>query len=342
MSGDPAIAQSPLRDAIVIDMAIPAAPGGALTPRIDDFEQQVDQYFAGGVTAGSFTVAADFETSVLSTIKSIARTRSFFLGNPDRFVLVDGGDDIVRARQQGKLAVSFNFQGTNPLTGDLDMLEVYRRLGVGHVLLAYNSRNMVGDGCHERTDGGLSRFGIQAIERMNQVGIIVDGSHTGVRTTMEMFEVTKAPAIFSHSSPRALCGHERCISDDQIRACASTGGVIGLMGVGLFFSDTAADIPGERIVEGIDYVARLVGPEHAGLGLDYVNDSKQMMRMLGAGGRHYGDGSGYQVDEIHFASPTVIPEIAERLLERGYGEQAVRGILGENWLRVCREVWKVH
>jgi membrane dipeptidase len=340
MSGIPVVVQSPLRDAIVIDMAIPAAPGGALTPRADDFEQQVDQYFAGGVTAGSFTVAADFETSVLSTIKSIARTRSFFMGNPDRFVLVDGVDDIVRARQQGKLAVSFNFQGTNPLTGDLDMLEVYRRLGVGHILLAYNHRNMVGDGCHEQSDGGLSRFGVRVVEKMNEVGIIVDGSHAGYRTSMEMLEVTSAPAIFSHSSPRALCDHERCITDDQIRACARTGGVIGLTGVGRFISKEGTDVSAERIVEGIDYVAHLVGPEHAGLGLDYANDPNQVARLLRAGRRHYGDPSSYPADNLKFAPPTAIPEIAYRLLERGYGETEVRGVLGENWLRVYREVWK--
>jgi len=332
--------QGLLDDAIIVDMTIPVAPGSGLTPTSHDFTEQLDQYLAGGVTWGSFTVAADFETSVQVTIKSIARTRKFFQRDPERFVLIDGVDDVIRARQQGKFAVDFNFQGTNPLAGDLDMLEVYRRLGVGHILLAYNSRNMVGDGCHERTDGGLSRFGVQAIQKMNEVGIIVDGSHTGYRTTMEMFEVTGAPAIFSHSSPRALCNHERCIADDQIRACAGTGGVIGLTGVGLFISGDGTDTSAARIVEGIDYVVRLVGPEHAGLGLDYVKDSKQMMRMLGAGGRHYGDGSGYRVDDIHFASPAVIPEIAERLLERGYGEQEVRGILGENWLRVCREVWK--
>ncbi len=340
MSGDPAVAQSPLRDAIIVDMTIPVAPGSGLTPTAGDFQEQVDQYLEGGVTCGSFTVAADFETSVLSTIKSIARTRNFFLRDPDRFVLVDGVDDIVRARQEGKLAVSFNFQGTNPLTGDLDMLEVYRRLGVGHILLAYNHRNMVGDGCHEQSDGGLSRFGRRVVKKMNEVGIIVDGSHAGYRTSMEMLEVTSAPTIFSHSSPRALCDHERCITDDQIRACARTGGVIGLTGVGLFISKEGTDASAERIVEGIDYVAQLVGPEHAGLGLDYVKDPSKAERMLRAGRRHYGDPSSYPADNLKFAPPTAIPEIAHRLLERGYGEQEVRGILGENWLRVYREVWK--
>ena len=340
MTASPAIAQAPLRDAIIVDMTIPVCPGSGLTPTAEDFEEQVNQYIQGGVTCGSFTVAADVETSVLATIKSIARSRNFFLRDPDRFVLVDGVDDIICARQEGKLAVSFNFQGTNPLTGDLDMLEVYRRLGVGHILLAYNHRNMVGDGCHEKTDGGLSRFGVRVVEKMNEVGIVVDGSHAGYRTSMEMLEVTSAPAIFSHSSPRALCDHERCITDDQIRACARTGGVVGLTGVGLFISNEGTDVSPERIVEGIDHVAQLVGPEHAGLGLDYVKDPSKAERMLRAGRRHYGDPSSYPGDNLRFASPTAIPEIAERLFGRGYDEKAVRGVLGENWLRVYREVWR--
>jgi membrane dipeptidase len=321
-------------------MTIPVALGSELTPTAEEFNAQVDQYLAGGVTHGSFTVAADVETSVLATIKSIARTRNFFLRDPERFLLVDGADDILRAGREGKLAVSFNFQGTNPLTGDLDMLELYRRLGVGHILLAYNHRNMVGYGCHEPNDEGLSRFGLRVVEKMNEVGIIVDGSHAGHRTSMEMLEVTSAPAIFSHSNPRALCDHERCITDDQIRACARTGGVIGLTGVGVFISKEGDDVSAGRIVEGIDYVAQLVGPEHAGLGLDFVNDPNRAARMLRAGRRQYGNPGSQGTKELRFASPTAIPEIAQRLVDRGYAEKEVRGVLGENWLRVCREVWR--
>ena len=133
-------------------------------------------------------------------------------------MLVDTFADVERAKLEGKFAVVLHFQGTNPLGGDLNMVEVYYRLGIRHMLMAYNMKNLVGDGCMECTDDGLSRFGVAVVEEMNRVGMIVDVTHTGYRMTMDTFEVSKAPVIFSHSNPAAVWDIPRNVKDDQIKA----------------------------------------------------------------------------------------------------------------------------
>lgn len=110
--------------------------------------------------------------------------------------------------------------------------------------MAYNQRNAVADGCHERTDGGLSRFGIELVQAMNRVGMLVDCTHTGYRSSMDVFEVSQAPVVFSHSNARAVWDHERNIRDDQAQACARTGGVIGVVGAG---SSSATTKPEPRV-----------------------------------------------------------------------------------------------
>jgi membrane dipeptidase len=141
---------------------------------------------------------------------------------------------------------------------------------------------------------------------MNRVGVVVDVSHTGHRTAMDVVEVSTHPVIFSHSGCAALLDHGRNISDEQIRACAKTGGVVGLVGVGFFMSRAGRDISAAAIVRHIEHIADKRGS--------------------------------YDMTEMHSAGPSVIPEIAETLLQKSYPEEAVRGILGGNWLRVFEAV----
>jgi membrane dipeptidase len=237
------------------------------------------------------------------------------------------------------MAISFNFQGTNPVAGNLQMVETYKKLGVHHMLMAYNQKNAVGDGCHERTDGGLSRYGISLIQEMNRVGMVVDVSHTGYKTSMEAFETSCQPVIFSHANCRSLYDHERNITDEQIVACAKTGGVIGLTGVGLFMSKEGSDVAAGIIAGHIDHAVNLVGPDHVGLGLDYIMNTQAMLQEIAKNKDVFTDAKGsYDVPQLHFATPAVIPGVAETLLKKGYAEKDVRGILGENWIRVFESV----
>ena len=317
-------------DAIVCDLTLPWTGYGRHELR----EQTLPRLFANGVDFVSVTVATDSQPQGDVVIK-IAQERSYLLGQPERFRLIETVDDILASKKDGTLAVSFNFQGTNAFAGNLDMVEVFYKLGVRQALMAYNYKNLVGDGCHERTDGGLSEFGVQLVREMNRVGMVVDCSHTGYRTSMDALEVSSKPVIFSHSNPRSLWQHDRNIRDDQAKACAKTGGLVGVVGVGIFMGENDAST--DTLLRQIDYYAELIGTDHIGLGLDYVYDVEDMQRRMTSG---KSPPRGNYENMSSFFQPEQLPELTEAMVMKGYSESDIRAILGENYLRIARAVWR--
>ncbi len=320
-----------LQEALVCDLTL---PWGAPNPTQDGV---LARFAASGFDFVSLTMATD-SSWIDETIQTIAAVRSSVAREPESFILVRTVADIEAAKAAGKLAVGLNFQGTNPFQGNLDMVEIYYDLGVRHALMAYNQKNLVGDGCHERTDEGLSRFGLALVAEMNRVGMLVDCTHSGFRTTMDAMEASSAPCIFSHSLARALNDHERNINDEQIRALGRTKGVIGVNGIGFFMS---ADLQAttETICRHIDHIAELIGPEHVALGLDFVYFDDLMMQVYRAN-KDTMFPNGYPPPPWQYWPPERIVELVDALLRHGYTEQNVRGILGENFLRVARQVWR--
>ncbi len=299
-------------------------------------EAVLPRYPAAGVDFVSLTLADDW-TWIEATFRHLAQQRGRFLAEPDRYVLVETADDIVRAKAQGKLAVGFNFQGSNGLGGDLSLVEAYYKLGVRQMILAYNVRNLAADGCHEAADGGLSQFGGDLVVEMNRVGMLLDCSHTGYRATMQALDITTQPVVFSHSNARVLTDHGRNIHDDQIKACAATGGLVGVTGVGIFLGEDDASV--EAFMRHLDHIVEVAGPAHVGLGIDLVYDLEGWNQFFLANKdrywRDYGDDPPAQ-----FFQPEQLPALTEEMLRRGYTEPDIRGIFGENYLRIAREVWK--
>src|SRR5688500_9745762 len=222
----------------------------------------LERFAKSGFDFVSLTVGLDSVPSLEATIQHMAAERRRIDSAPDKYVFVEGVEDIQRARKEGKLALGFHHQGTNALQGDINMASLYYQLGVRSMLLCYNSKNSVGDGCHEPTDAGLSSFGRSLIKELNRIGMLVDCSHTGYRTTMDAMEASTSPVIFAHSNSRVLRDHERNIRDDQIKACAATGGVIGMNGMGIYIADN--DASNEAIFRHVDYMCELVGWQHVG------------------------------------------------------------------------------
>jgi membrane dipeptidase len=300
------------------------------------FMPELERYRALGVDVAVLNIG-DAETGLETQMRVAAAYRHWIKAHGDHFTLISTADDILRAKGEGKLAIAFDVEGAYALGDDIAVLSLYYDLGVRWMLMAYNKGNKVGGGCHDEVDKGLTPFGYQAIAEMDRVGLIKCCSHTGYRTAMDVLEASKLPVIFSHSNPRALKDHPRNIPDELMLACARTGGVQGINGIGVFLGDN--DVSTETFVRHIDYAVQLIGPEHVGLGIDYCFDLEGMTQMLLARRATWPAGFGYTA-EIKTMDIEQIPQITERLLKLGYSEKNIRGILGENLLRVARKVWK--
>ena len=293
---------------------------------------ELKRYRDSGVDFVSLNIGMDLN-SFDNTMQVLARYRSYVSSHPDQYILALTVEDIRKAKESGKLAVAFDLEGSDPLLGNLNMISLYYDLGVRQMLLAYNKDNRASGGCMEGNIG-LTDFGKDVIKEMNRVGMVVDVSHMGYRATLEAFDVSNAPVIFSHSNPNGLRQHARNISDEQIRACAQSGGVIGINGIGDFLGGTSSEL----IVQNIEYVMNLAGPEHVGLGLDYVIDKQELIEYI----ETYPDIFPPEKikDYLSFVEPEQFPEFTELLCQKGYSEQIIRGILGGNFLRVAEQVWK--
>ena len=324
------------REAIVIDGT------GPLLRR----KEFVDWYIEGGVTACAPTVGST--ASAEETLRNLGSWHRLIGARKD-LLLIERAAQITEAKAAGRLGLVFHFQGADPIENDLNLVEAYRALGVRMVQLAYNIRNRVGDGCEEAANAGLSRFGRDLVARLNENRIIVDGSHTGVRTTLEAIEASTLPFVFSHANAHAVYACPRNITDAQIRAAAATGGVIGINGFPAFVG--ASPTPGvEDFLRHLDHVVELVGIDHAALGIDYyegmhpVADTAQAQKMYQEQlAQRRWSAEVYPPPPHHYpagmATPREIPGLTAALLAHGYSAAEARKVLGENWLRVMRAVW---
>ena len=270
------------------------------------------------------------------TLEATSQYRHWIRTHPGLFVQVETVDDVHRARREGKLAVAFDLEGMNALNGDIGMVDLYYRLGVRQMLFAYNRNNLAGGGCHDE-DIGLTDFGREVIREMNRVGMVVDCSHCAYKTSMEAIAASASPVIFSHANARKLCDHERNIWDDQLKACAATGGVIGVTGVGIFLGPKGPTV--EHLVEHIDHMVELVGADHVGFGMDSVLRIHKPNQPF-TRSREYWPERQYPDSGTGYVPPEEAPRLTQALLDRGYSEQNIRAIMGENFLRVAKTVWK--
>ncbi len=305
----------------------------------EHWSEAFSSWVAGGASACVVSVAAwESCRETMGLIAEAYRT----VREHDSLCLATDTAGIRAAKRDGKLAAVLHFQGTHPFEYDLGLAEVYWRLGVRIVQLAYNVRSPAADGCEEPGNASLSRFGRQLVAELNRLGIVVDVSHTGHASSMDAAERTTAPCIASHSNAAALHASPRNLQDDLIRAIAATGGVIGINGYPAFVADS--DKPTmDQFIDHMAYIAELVGSAHVGIGLDYTTRNPPMAEyeQLVADGHwspeNYPPPPWHYPDGLEDASG--LPKLTQRLVDRGFGDQDVRGILGENWLRVFDAVW---
>lgn len=223
---------------------------------------------------------------------------------------------IIEANEEGRIAAMLSIEGSDVLEGRLSMLRIYHRLGVRMVGLVHSFRNLLADGVADnRTNGGLSRFGVEVVEELNRLGMIVDVSHLSDAGFWDVIESSKDPVIASHSNARVVCDHSRNMSDEMIKALAEKGGVMGINFAPDFVHKTKPSV--ETLVDHIDHVVDLVGPEHVGLGSDFdgIPDTPKGLE-----------------------DSSKMPAITRELVKRSYSEEYIRLILGGNHMRLIKQV----
>lgn len=203
------------------------------------------------------------------------------------------------------------------------------------MLFAYNRTNALAGGCQD-VDNGLTGFGREVLAEMERVGMMVCCSHIGEKSALEIMELAQGPVIYSHSNPLGKWQHARNISDRAMRACARTGGVVGLNGIGVFLGENDARV--ETLVEHVDYALNLIGPDHVAIGLDYAFDEEEVRTFLKAHPDVYPPEK--YPNGIEMVPPESFPRVAELLLARGWSGAEVRQVMGANLLRVATQVWK--
>lgn len=293
-----------------------------------------DRYRAAGVDFISVHPAGD-RHNIQEAMKRLARCRAEIAAHPDA-MLVYSVDDIRRAKASGKLAVGLHLEGFRCLERDLSMIELYHQLGVRFVHPIFNLNSEIGGGSADRYDTGLTKFGVQMVREMNRVGMLVDGAHAGYQSTLDMMEVSRDPVVLSHVACQSVHPHFRNVRDEQITRCAAQGGVIGVTGAAFYLGGASA----EHYFRHLDHIVQLVGAQHAGIALDYLDQPRHLAAFIEARPDEWPGKEQGAWEPMVFLGPEIIAEVTELMLARGYTDGDVRAIQGENWLRVCERVWK--
>jgi membrane dipeptidase len=321
------------REAIVIDGSIV----------IDMVPEHFDRVKRGGVTAVNHTVTDPY-ADLLTSLKEIEFCRRWIAENAEHALLVRSVTDIHEAKRSGREGVIFGPQNTEMIGFDLDLLGTFHELGVRILQLTYQRQNWIGSGCGEKADSGLTQYGRKFVAEMDALGILVDLSHCSAQTAADAAEVSKNPVIFSHAHPYTLSPHIRAKKDDNIKAVAATGGLIGITGLSpyLYYPDKPTTQPTtERYVEHITYVADLVGIDHVSVGLDYDETFTPQKREEGA--KKHGALLGQwpwperRCKDIDDAGDMI--SITRALVAAGFSDTDVKKVIGGNLMRVFEAVW---
>ena len=317
------------RAAVVVDGVIVAKFGRAVFQAMKD----------GGLTAANCTCSIweDFPT----TMKSVAQWKGWFAEHGDLITQVHTTEDIQRAKRDGKVGIILGWQNTTGFDDHLPFVRLYKALGLGIVQLTYNTANTVGSGCYETHDGGLTDFGHELLHEMNRVGILVDLSHVGAKTADDAIRWSNKPVAYSHCLPSALKAHPRNKTDDQLRFIADKGGFVG---VTLFppFLRNGPRSTLEDVMEAVEHVLDLCGEEQVGISTDftqghgedflaYANRDKGHARALTQFGEVIMPAGMRRIDDW--------PNLTAAMEKRGWKEGRIRRVIGENWVRVLKEVW---
>ena len=315
---------------------------------------------AGGVTAANYTITLADGFDFRRTVQEIRAFDNRLEQNADILRPIRSVAEIKAAKREGRVGIIYGFQNATPIERDLRLVEVFARLGVRIIQLTYMTANLLGDGCLEPRNAGLTYFGREVVRELNRCGILVDLSHVGDRSTLEAIDASAVPVAFTHADCRSLCGSPRNKTDDAMRALAARDGVMGFTPLPFFVTDDPRDATLARYLDHIQHAVDLMGVEHVGLGMDWI-EFQTVATLTPEAAVQWGGVSlpGKLGLETMFpehlrpeaaelvgtpyargiSNVSELPNVTEGLLERGFGESDVAKVLGGNWLRLFAQVW---
>jgi len=300
-----------------------------------------DHWRSTGITGGNREIPLDFiETNLSDTLRWVGKTIAHFDRLPWTIKALEVSD-FRRAKEDGKFAGWMNTQLTAGMYR-LEHLNFAYDIGIRMIMLTYNKQNFLGAGCWEENNAGLSSLGTQFVQRMNELGIIVDTSHCGHQTTLDACRISSRPVVASHVGANGVYQHMRNKDDDEFRAIADTGGVIGLVTLPAFLG-AGGGLTIEATLDHIDYVASLVGWEHVAIGTDHPLQEPKWTSETTSWKYHKGLGfkredlPDFTLNLVGFDDYRDWPNLTRGLVKRGYNDDQIKGILGENFLRVFKD-----
>jgi membrane dipeptidase len=327
---------------LVIDMLGPLkldfTPEAYAEPLTD---QEAAMFRTCGITAFHNSVGVGGPNAYDEALEFISAWSGFAGRNSDVFSLVGVASDLDHAKAKHKIAVIMGLQNAEQFREAKDV-KAFHQLGLRCAQLTYNSQNLIGSGSTERVDGGISDYGIEVIKAMNEVGMLIDVSHSGDKTTLDAIELSPRPIAFTHSNCRALNNHPRLKTDEAIQKLARKGGVMGITGVRNFVKDREPTTV-EDVVDHIDHVVELAGIEHVGIGTDsdlmgYDHmQPDQYAKLKAAYKASYAFRD--KIDTDGFNHPKKIYDLTDALLRRGYSDSNIQAVLGGNFRRLLGESW---
>jgi membrane dipeptidase len=328
---------------LVIDMLAPLKldfrPEAYALPLTDS---EAAMFRTCGITGFHNSVGVGGASAYEDALQFIAAWSGFAGRNSHVFSLVGKADDLDAAKARQKIAVIMGLQNADEFREPKDVKAFYE-LGLRCAQLTYNTQNLIGSGSTERVDGGISDYGEQIIKSMNEVGMLVDVSHSGDKTTLDAIELSPKPIAFTHSNCRALNNHPRLKTDEAIRKLAAKGGVMGITGVRMFVKDKEPTTV-EDIIDHIDHVVKLVGIDHVGIGSDcdlmgYDHMPPDQYKQLKAG---YKASYAFRdkIDTDGFDHPRKVYDLTAALIRRGYSDSNIQAVLGGNFRRLLGSTWK--
>lgn len=337
-------------ESLVVDMLFPLTLSEETQsrwgPGLDGFSpSDLEEFKASEIDVCHIAVGVGGATAQeqhLNTLQFVGQYNAMIANRPDVFMRIDSAEDLHTVRERDRVGILIGLQTSGHFRNP-DDVEAFHALGQRVSQLTYNSRNMIGNGSTERVDGGISDFGAAIIERMNTVGMAVDVSHSGDQTTLDACELSSRPVLFTHSNSRVLSGgHPRTKTDEAIQAMARSGGVMGITGVRMFVKDSEPTTLSDYL-DHFDHIRDLVGVEHLGVGSDidlhgYDDMPAEQNEQLRA---IYKDSYAFRekLDIEGADHPKRMFDLAEGLIERGYTDEHVRGVLGGNFARVLSQIW---